>query len=154
MVNQGGGVSAYSINNISGFLNQIDAITITTGIDNFPAGISPSSVAVDPTGNFAYVGNNGTNTISIYKIDATTGALTSLATVEAGNGPISISIDASGKFAYVTNKGLGGVADVEGVSVNSVWIYSINPDSGILSKIGTIATGKGPWSISTTGTIQ
>ena len=36
----------------------------------------PSAVAVDPTGKFAYVGNDGSNNISAYAIDANTGALT------------------------------------------------------------------------------
>jgi DNA-binding beta-propeller fold protein YncE len=35
-------------------------------------------VAVDPTGNFAYVANAGANTVSAYAIAPTSGALTPL----------------------------------------------------------------------------
>jgi 3-carboxy-cis,cis-muconate lactonizing enzyme. len=40
------------------------------------AGTNPSSVTVDPSGKFAYAANVGDNTISVYTIDQTTGALT------------------------------------------------------------------------------
>jgi YVTN family beta-propeller protein len=64
------------------------------------------AVAVHPSGKFAYVTNAGlSNTISMYTIDATTGALTSTGNVAAGN-PGSVAVHPSGKFAYVTNAGL------------------------------------------------
>jgi DNA-binding beta-propeller fold protein YncE len=35
-------------------------------------------VAVDPSGTFAYVANNGSNNVSGYRIDPRTGALTAI----------------------------------------------------------------------------
>src|SRR5205807_7347259 len=74
------------------------------------------SVAVDPAGKFAYVANWGggdtAGSLSTYNIDATTGALTSIATIQAPCGlgpgscaPWSVAVDPSGKFAYVANEG-------------------------------------------------
>ncbi len=60
-------VSMYSINTTTGILTSIGLIA---------AGTNPSSVAVDPTGKFAYVTNSASNDVSIYSIDAATGALT------------------------------------------------------------------------------
>ena len=44
----------------------------------FTAGTGPGSVTVDPTGKFAYVANCGSDDVSAYTIDSTTGALTQI----------------------------------------------------------------------------
>lgn len=56
-------------------------------------------------GGFLYVANVGSNTISGYSMDATTGALTPMAgsPFNAGSLPERIAVDPSGKFMYVTN---------------------------------------------------
>ena len=92
------------------------------------AGTDPVSVAVDPAGKFAYVANNGSNDVSMYTINATTGALTSIGATAAQSNPSSIVIHPSGEFAYVTNAGS-----------NSVSMYSIGA-TGTLILIGTIGT--------------
>jgi YVTN family beta-propeller protein len=86
-------------------------------------------VAVDPAGKFAYVANLGSNDVSMYTIDATTGALTPIGTIPAALSPTSIAVHPSGKFAYVTNSGS-----------NDVSIYSIDATTGVLTLIGTIGT--------------
>jgi DNA-binding beta-propeller fold protein YncE len=65
---------------------------------------------------------------SMYTIDATTGALTSMGTIAAGTDPVSVAVDPSGKFAYVTNSGS-----------NDVSMYSIG-STGTLTLIATIGT--------------
>jgi YVTN family beta-propeller protein len=120
-------VSMYTLNATTGALTSIGAIA---------AGTDPASVAVDPTGKFAYVTNAGSNDVSMYAINATTGALTSIGTIAGGTGPDSVAIDPTGKFAYVTNSGS-----------NDVSMYSINTTSGALTSTGTIAAGSSPSSI-------
>jgi YVTN family beta-propeller protein len=73
--------------------------------------------------------NSGSNDVSMYTINATTGALTSIGTIAAGSTPTSIAIHPSGKFAYVTNS-----------ASNDVSIYSIDAATGALTLIGTIGT--------------
>ena len=43
------------------------------------------------------------NDISMYTINATTGALASIGTIAAGTGPVSVAVDPAGKFAYAVN---------------------------------------------------
>jgi YVTN family beta-propeller protein len=81
---------------------------------------------VDPAGKFAYVTNNGSNNVSMYTINATTGALTSVGTIAAGQFPTSVAVHPSGKFVYVTNFGS-----------NTVSMYSIDATTGALTLIGT-----------------
>ena len=47
------------------------------------AGSSPTSIAIDPSGKFAYVANSGSKNISVYSINATNGTLTLIATTPA-----------------------------------------------------------------------
>src|SRR5258708_22357174 len=64
-----GNVPAFAIDGTTG------ALTPVAG-SPFLAGTRPSSVAVDPTGPFAYVANFSSNHVSAYTIAGTTGALT------------------------------------------------------------------------------
>ena len=85
VTNQGGGVSAYSIG-ADGSLTQLPG-------SPFPAGNYPQSVAVDPTGKFAYVANGDSSNVSAYSIGAD-GSLTQLTTspFAAGSHPGSVAI--------------------------------------------------------------
>ncbi|MGO9038589.1 MAG: beta-propeller fold lactonase family protein, partial [Steroidobacteraceae bacterium] len=60
----------------------------------FAAGTQPASVAVDPTGMFAYVANAGSDTVSVYAIDATTGELSPIggSPFVTGTSPAAIAI--------------------------------------------------------------
>ena len=44
----------------------------------FKAGTEPGGIAIDPTGKFVYVAAAGSNNVSGYAINATSGALTKL----------------------------------------------------------------------------
>jgi 6-phosphogluconolactonase len=91
--------------------------------------------AVDPTGRFLYIGyqvdaSSGTQeNVAAYLIDATTGALTSVAgSPFALNGsPVSSAIDASGKFLIVGTS--PGAAD------SCLAVYAINPSTGALASL-------------------
>jgi YVTN family beta-propeller protein len=120
-------VAMYTINATTGALASIGTIA---------AGTSPDSVAVDPSGKFAYVPNFGSNDVSMYAIDATTGALASIGTIAAGTSPASVAVDPAGKFAYVPN-----------FNSNDVSMYTIDATTGTLASIGTIAAGTDPFSV-------
>ena len=62
----------YTVNGTTGALTSIGTIA---------AGLSPTSIAVHPSGRFAYVTNSASNDVSIYGIDAVTGVLTLTGTV-------------------------------------------------------------------------
>jgi 6-phosphogluconolactonase (cycloisomerase 2 family) len=99
-------------------------------------GLDPSFLAIDPSGKFAYVANSGSDTISMYSIDTSTGALTGQGSVEAGNSPSAIAIAPSGQFAYVI-----------GTSSSEVLSYTINNGTGALAQTAAIDTGVAPLSI-------
>lgn len=88
VVNSGSGdISAYNISPVTGALVQIDCSNSGTGCNtlliypqNFLAGAQPISIAIDSSGQYAYVANKGDNTVSAYNINASTGVLTSLST--------------------------------------------------------------------------
>ena len=82
-----GSVSAYTINNSTGALRAIAG-------SPFKAGIAPFSVTVDPSGQFAYVANDGDHTVSAYNIDSSTGALSPVAgsPFAVGSSPQSVAI--------------------------------------------------------------
>jgi YVTN family beta-propeller protein len=92
-------------------------------------GTGPDWVAVDPSGKFAYVANFGSNDVSMFTIDATSGALTSTGTIAAGQSPTSIAVHPSGKFVYVTNS-----------ASNNISMFSIDATTGALTLIGTIGS--------------
>ena len=119
-------VAMYTINATTGALTSIGA----TSVEGFA-----SSVAVDPTGKFAYVTTDFNSSgpagdVSMYTVDATTGALASIGTIAAGTNPGSVTVDPVGKFAYAIDFGS-----------NDVLMFSINGTTGALASIGTIAAG-------------
>jgi 6-phosphogluconolactonase len=128
-----GSVEMYTINATTGALTSPGTIN-----GNCPGLCLPSSMAVDPSGKFAYV-VTGANVVgfpynvAMYTVDATTGALTSIGSITAGTAPDFVAVDPAGKFAYVTNYGS-----------NDVSMYTINATTGALTSMGTIAAGTDP----------
>jgi len=131
-----GNLTTYTINPTTGALT-------STGTGE-PGGDYPNSLAVDPSGKFAYAADGGalpagsfggSNNVSMYTIDSTTGALTLMGTVTAGNGPDSVAVDPSGKFVYVTNE------NESSGPAGSVSMFTLDATTGTLTSIGTIALG-------------
>jgi 6-phosphogluconolactonase len=109
-------VSQYTIDPVTGVLTPNTPSTVTTGNQ-------PTDVAVDPSGKFAYVVNRSDSTVTMYKIDTSSGNLTPNGTASAGITPFRITFDPSGKYVYVANEG------------SAVSIYTLGTD-GVLSRPG------------------
>jgi YVTN family beta-propeller protein len=138
-----GSILTYTINPTTGALTSTTGGINGTGINGTPEFFN--SVALDPSGKFAYAADGGaspagsfggSSSVSMYTINSTTGALTSIGMIAAGTGPDSVAVDPVGKFAYVTNFGS-----------NDVSMYTINATTGALASIGTIAAGTAPVSV-------
>jgi len=104
--------------------------------------MGPGSVAVAPDtsgkfGRFGYVVNSYADCVSMYTIDAASGALTSVGRVATGSLPSSVAVDPSGKFAYVANGGRSG----------NVSAYTIDATTGALTFVGAVSAGSGPESV-------
>jgi len=88
---------------------------------------TPTWVMTDKAGKYLYIVNDGTNTVSEYSIDQTSGALTPIAaapTVATGNGPIFGTVSSTG-LAFVANNG-----------DNTVSSYTITSGTGVLVSAG------------------
>ena len=101
-------------------------------------GAGPISVTVDPTGQFAYVVNFGSDNISAFSVNPNTGALTAVGSpVAAGTTPFSLTVDPLGKFAYVASLGS-----------NNVSAFTIDPRTGALTAVGVpVTSGASPSSL-------
>ena len=122
-------VSAYSINASTG------ALTPVLG-SPFASGRIPESVTLDPAGRFVYVASlinlYRPGGISVYRINAATGALTEIpgSPFAAGEAPVSIAVNHTGSFAYVANQYTGDTGHNGTISS-----YHINAATGALTEI-------------------
>lgn len=65
----------------------------------------PADVHVAPSGRFLYASNRGDDTIAVFAVDASTGALTPVQQIAAGGRtPRSFALDPSGRFLLVANQ--------------------------------------------------
>ena len=82
-------ISAYTVNDV-GVPN---GVLVPTAGTRAPTGSRPHSLAVDPTGQFLYVVNAGSNSISGYRIELINlGVLVPLGSFPTGGSPQSIAI--------------------------------------------------------------
>jgi 6-phosphogluconolactonase len=102
------------------------------------ANVTTVAVVCSNRPQYAYVVNNGNNTVSQYAIDAS-GTLSplSVATVATGNSPQSVTVDPSHQYAYVTN-----------LTDNTISQFVIQSDGTLAPNTpATVATGHGPWAV-------
>lgn len=95
-------------------------------------GSGPRHMAFHPNGRMAYVVNELDSTVTVHSYAAGTGMLSplqilpTLPSTYTGNSRASeIDIDAGGQFLYASNRGYDSIA-----------MYRIDPDSGLLTWIG------------------
>ena len=99
-----------------------------------PAGVHPSAIASDSSGNYLYVTDFASGNVLVYSIGSAGLTPVSGSPFPAGNNPSSIAIDKTGKFAYVAS-----------AQDSTVTAYAIS--GGALSRIATYATGTQPVAI-------
>jgi 6-phosphogluconolactonase len=128
--------------NIFGF-SQDSANTITV-LSEPTTGttLRPAAVLVHPSKNFLYVANFGSNNVTKYSRDTTTGLLTplgSLPPTPVGNGPIALATDSKGQFLYVLNQTSGSIS-----------AFSVDTTRGLLTELAgsPFATLANPTAIS------
>ena len=91
----------------------------------YPAGTSPSSVLVSPSGRQVYVANQGDNEIELFSIDRTIGSLLEVPPrTSTGLAPSSLVMDTAGSFLFALNQVSGSISS-----------YSINSGSGALTPV-------------------
>jgi 6-phosphogluconolactonase (cycloisomerase 2 family) len=126
----GSGVVGFSINPTSGALTPLSPFGIS-------AGQNAGTIDIDGIDNVLFVANAGVidstdGSISAYQINATTGALTSVAGspyTTTGSNPFQLAVDRSCKFLYVTN------GAPRGTMPNDVLGFAINSANGTLTAV-------------------
>jgi len=101
------------------------------------AGAGPRHMVFRPDGRFAYVVNELSSTITVFRYESTTGVLKESQTIstrpeyfEGANTAAEVGVHPSGKYLYASNRGH-----------NSVVLFSIDPDQGTLAYIEEQGTG-------------
>ncbi len=123
-----GGISQYTMSSSSGVLagNTTDANGNPGSIPVPPvlAGTNPVALAVDSKGKFLFVANQGSNNISVFTINQSTGIITPIAgsPFSTAVGPTGLAV--SGNHLFVANQGAGVVS-----------AYSFDSTSGALSAV-------------------
>jgi 6-phosphogluconolactonase (cycloisomerase 2 family) len=123
-------VLGYAENTSTGALTPLSGTTFNSSLKTYQgyhAGVTPSAIAIDPTGRYVYVTDKTSNQILGYSIDtANTGNLTAQLGSPYGTGefPVSITIEPRGKYLYVVN-----------YNSSSLSSYAITISDGTLSSI-------------------
>jgi len=133
-----GQVGAFAINNSTGVLSYLPIgsappLTFSYLSDGNTTSGNPRWLAVDPLGKYLYVSNTDIDKISLFSINATTGALAYVDSYTAGDYPYKSAVSPDGKYLYVVNFGSSTVS-----------AFSIDAASGVLTTVGTYATGSNP----------
>jgi 6-phosphogluconolactonase (cycloisomerase 2 family) len=147
-------VSAYTLNATTGVLTPLGTVRCRQ---------NPTSLAVTKgttpftfLPKFAYVPNAGSNTVSAYAVNATTGALTPVAGSPFAIAPgascaplpcgLSLTMDPFGRFVYVANNGSTNVS-------GNVTAYAVNATTGALTPVpgSPFATGGAPFIVDPSG---
>ncbi|HLW87444.1 MAG TPA: beta-propeller fold lactonase family protein [Terriglobales bacterium] len=101
-------VSMFSISNTT--LTEVSGSPFTT----IPAGTTvatgPSAVAASASGNFLYVANTFTNTVSAYSISAAGLTPLGASPFAVGLAPSAVAVPPSGGFLYVANTGTNNIS--------------------------------------------
>ncbi|MFO6421260.1 lactonase family protein [Hylemonella sp. W303a] len=102
-----------------------------------PAGFTGKPWAADlhltPDGRFLYTSERTSSTLAIWRVDASSGALTLVGHQATEQQPRGFQIDSSGQWLIAA-----------GQLSHSVTLYRIDPDSGRLSQAQRVPVGKGP----------
>jgi 6-phosphogluconolactonase len=110
VANQGSSnVSVYTINGTS--LSEVPNSPFTTIVPGTTTPTGPVSLAVPPVGNYLYVANQFTNTVSVFTYDATSGALAVAGSspYAVGTAPSGVAVSPNGSFLLVANSGSNNV---------------------------------------------
>jgi 6-phosphogluconolactonase len=104
------------------------ATGLQLGSPTSSGGNSPQGIRVTPDGKFVIAVNQGTGNVSVYSLDASTGALAVVpgSPFASGSAPGPVAIDPSGKFVFVGDTG-----------GNSLSAYTIDSAGSLTPVTGT-----------------
>ncbi|MDA9488607.1 lactonase family protein [Bradyrhizobium sp. CCBAU 11361] len=126
-----GDVAAFTYEAKSGAWNEIQRTTaLPEGFNGKPWA---ADIHITPDGRFLYASERTTNTLTAYKVDPTSGKLTTVGSVPTEKQPRGFNIDPSSRY-------LAAVGELS----DGMTVYAIDQSSGALSKLKSYPTGKKP----------
>ncbi|MGL3105396.1 lactonase family protein [Bradyrhizobium sp. BR 1432] len=131
-----GDVAAFSYEAKSGAWTEIQRTTaLPEGFNGKASDKKPwaADIHITPDGRFLYASERTTNTLTAYKVDATSGKLTTIGSVPTEKQPRGFNIDPSGRY-------LAAVGELS----DGMTVYAIDQSSGALAKLKSYPTGKKP----------
>ena len=135
-------ISAFAVNFASGALTPVPGSPFAAGTDpkSLALYVETGNRGVSNFGTYLYVANAGSDTVSAFAVDTSSGSLTPLspATFATGKGPSSIAFNYNGHI-YVANNG----------GSNDVSAFSVDPTTGILTPVAgsPFSAGANPLSL-------
>ena len=104
--------------------------TVSTLPDGFNGQNTCAEVRVAPSGDFVYGSNRGHDSIAVFAVDGSTGALTPVQHQSTdGRTPRNFEIAPTGRFLIAANQ-----------DTNNLVVFAIDPESGRLEETGHTAT--------------
>jgi 6-phosphogluconolactonase len=107
----------------------------------FATGASPGSVAFSPGGGLFAVANENSDTVSVFSVTSSTGALTQVSgsPFATGTEPVTVAFSPGGGLLATANHG----------GANTVSVFSVNTSTGALTLVAgsPFATGASPFSV-------
>ncbi len=138
-------ISLFQVDSLSGSLTQANCDTTSVNLTCGTGGGTPVAMAFGSTGSFAYVANQGTDTITVHQKDPSTGALSGINAVQppvddnsgGSTHPVKLSLHPSGDFLYAVHD-----------TSSDVTFYAIDPLDGTLASVtGSPVTSGGTGAI-------
>lgn len=131
-----GDVAAFSYEAKSGAWDEIQRTTaLPEGFNGKESNQKPwaADIHITPDGRFLYASERTTSTLTAYKVDASSGKLTTVGSVPTEKQPRGFHIDPSGRY-------LAAVGEMS----DSMTVYAIDQSSGALGRLKSYPTGKKP----------
>ncbi|UWU92861.1 lactonase family protein [Bradyrhizobium sp. CB1015] len=126
-----GDVAAFTYEARSGAWDEIQRTTA------LPEGFSgkpwTADIHITPDGRFLYTSERTTSMLTAYKVDGSSGKLTTIGSVQTEKQPRGFQIDPAGRY-------LAAVGELS----DSMTVYAIDQGSGALAKLKSYPTGKKP----------
>jgi 6-phosphogluconolactonase len=117
-------ITAFSYDSSRGMLHALK--TVSTLPKGFSGSNDTAEIRVHPSGKFLFASNRGHDSIAVFSIDSTTGALTLVDHFPTqGKTPRNFEIDPTGKLLLVANQ-----------DANNIVVFRIDPNSGRLTPTG------------------
>lgn len=111
----------------------INGDMLSADVSNF-SWVVPGFASTLPRMVYAFTQDASGVSISSFKIDRTTGAMTGpTSTAPVGTGALSITVHPSRRFLYVTNSGSGARGTASNVPANSLSVYQLDPVTGAVT---------------------